>query len=233
MGHPGVAWSARPGAAPFRRPVGRPPAPAAPPAAPTVDAARATDDQTTKDGTSREQPIHLHLGVRDRGAPRQDGRPDLGLGPRRAAGRRPRQPGGLRDAADHRPGAGGRGDHHHHLRRHPEAGAPDRPRHRVRRRRLRHRRQHLRRDRLARRAVAQHRPGRRQGVRGAGRHRRRGPAQRPGRRRPGDDVRLRLRRDARTSCRCRSGWPTAWPSAWPRSAGSARCRTCAPTARPR
>ena len=84
-----------------------------------------------------------------------------------------------------------------------------------------------------RRAVAQHRPGRRQRLRGPGGHRRGGPAQRPGRRRPGDDVRLRLRRDPRPHAPARSGWPTAWPSAWPRCGGSGCCPTCAPTARPR
>ena len=45
-------------------------------------------------------------------------------------------------------------------------------------------------------AVARHRPGRGRRFRVPHRHRRRGHAQRPGCRRPGDDVRLRLRRDA-------------------------------------
>ena len=51
-------------------------------------------------------------------------------------------------------------------------------------------------------------------------HQRRGHPQRPGRRRPGHDVRLRLRRDRRPDAACRSGWPTGWPSAWPRCARS-------------
>ena len=54
---------------------------------------------------------HLHLRVGDRGPPRQDGRPDLRRRPRRPAGERTREPGGLRDPAHHRPGGGGRRDH--------------------------------------------------------------------------------------------------------------------------
>ena len=45
--------------------------------------------------------------------------------------------------------------------------------------------------------IARHRPGRRHSEEVAVGQERRGPAQRPGRRRPGDDVRLRLRRDRR------------------------------------
>ena len=41
-----------------------------------------------------------------------------------------------------------------------------------------------------------------------------------GRRRSGDDVRLRLRRDRRAACRCPSTSPTGWPSGWPRCASS-------------
>ena len=74
---------------------------------------------------------------------------------------------------------------------------------------------------LPRRPVARHRPGCRLGLRVPHRDRRRGHAQRPGRRRPGDDVRLRLRRDARPHAAARSGWPTASPSAWPRCGASA------------
>ena len=40
---------------------------------------------------------------------------------------------------------------------------------------------------------------------------RRGPARPAGRRRPGPDVRLRLRRHPRAACRCRSGWRTGSP----------------------
>ena len=58
-------------------------------------------------------------------------------------------------------------------------------------------------------------------------------AQRPGRRRPGDDVRLRLRRDARPHAAADLAGPPPRPSAWPRCAGPARCPTCGPTARPR
>ena len=62
---------------------------------------------------------------------------------------------------------------------------------------VRLRRQHLRRDDLDRPAVARHRPGRGHRLRDPHRVLRRGRPQRPGRRRPGDDVRLRLRRDGR------------------------------------
>ena len=83
------------------------------------------------------------------------------------------------------------------LRRHPQGGARHHQRHRLQPRVLRLRRQHVRRAGLARRAVARHRPGRGRLRGGAFGHVGRGPAQQAGRRRPGDDVRLRLRRDRR------------------------------------
>ena len=70
-------------------------------------------------------------------------------------------------------------------------------------------------------------------LRAAQRQGRRGRAQRAGRGRPGHDVRLRLRRDARPHAAARSGCRTASRSAWPRCAGPRPCRTCVPTARPR
>ena len=74
-----------------------------------------------------------------------------------------------------------------------------RPRHRpdigYTQRRLRLRLPDLRHARLGQGAVAGHRPGRRRGARGP--RRRRAATVRAGRRRPGDDVRLRLPRDAR------------------------------------
>ena len=119
------------------------------------------------------------------------------------------------------------------LRRDPADRPQHDHRHRLRPRVRRLRRQHLRRDHLDRPAVARHRPGRRHRARDPHRRVRRGPAQQPGRRRPGDDVRLRRSTRPPTSCRCRSGWPTGWPSGWPRSASPACCRTSGPTARPR
>ena len=70
--------------------------------------------------------------------------------------------------------------------------------HRLRPRVVRLRRQHVRRAGVARRAVARHRPGRRR-LRGGAHRARRGEdlLNSAGRRRPGDDVRLRLRRDRR------------------------------------
>ena len=109
----------------------------------------------------------------------------------------PIEPGRLRDPAHHRPGRGGRRDHHHDLRRHPADRPRDGLRHRLRRRRVRLRRQHLR--RASSRSTSS-RPTSRQGVDTAFevRHGEGGEdSSTPGRRRPGDDVRLRLRRDAR------------------------------------
>ena len=83
------------------------------------------------------------------------------------------------------------------LRRHPQARPRDDQLDRLRQRALRLRRQHVRRHRRHRRAEPRHRPGRRQERGAARRQGRRGLPQQPGRRRPGDDVRLRLRRDAR------------------------------------
>ena len=81
------------------------------------------------------------------------------------------------------------------LRRHQaDRPRPD-PRDRLRLLRQGLRRRVLRRDGRDRRPVGRHRPGRRQRPRGA--HRLRGRAGQAGRRRPGPDVRLRLRRHRR------------------------------------
>ena len=91
----------------------------------------------------------------------------------------------------------------------------------------------LRRLGVDRRAVAGHRPGRRRRLRGAHRRGRRRPARPPGRRRPGPDVRLRLRRHPRAHAAADRRWRTGWPSGCPRCARTAPCPTCARTARPR
>ena len=140
--------------------------------------------------------VPLHLRVRHRGPSRQDGRPDLGLDPRRRPRRGPARARRLRDAGHDRPRRRRRRDHDRDLRRHPAARPPEDPRDRLRPREVRLRRRDLRRDRRARRAVARHRAGRRRLLRGAARPGRRRPARPGGRRRPGDDVRLRDRRDA-------------------------------------
>ena len=57
---------------------------------------------------------------------------------------------------------------------------------------------------------------------------RRGPAQRPGRGRPGDDVRLRLRRDARPHAAADLAGAPAGPAPGPGAAG----RACCPYLRP-
>ena len=118
------------------------------------------------------------------------------------------------------------------LRRHPGDRARPGARHRLRlvgeglRRRL------VRRLGLDRRAVARHRPGRRRRLRGAPRPLRR-PAGPPGRRRPGPDVRLRLRRHPRADAAADHAGAPARPAAGRRSARTAPCPTCARTARPR
>ena len=145
--------------------------------------------------TRRGEPVPVHVRVGDRGSPGQDRGPDLGRHPGRDPARRPDRPRGLRDPDHHRPGGGGRGDLHHDLCRHPQRGPPDHPRHRLRPGQVRLRRGHLRGHGGHRRAVARHRPGRRPRLRGARRRHR--PARHPGRRRPGDDGRLRLQRDPR------------------------------------
>ena len=154
-------------------------------------------------------------------------------GPRRDLRGGPEQPGGVRDAGHHRACVVVAGE----ISTQAYIDIPRVVRDTVNaigydRRVVRLRRPHLRCHHLDRRAVAGHRDGRRQGGRAAGRDRR--PLRRGGRGRPGDDVRLRLRRDrgpdadadlARAPAR-------ATGSSEVRKAGHAR-RTCAPTARPR
>ena len=86
------------------------------------------------------------------------------------------------------------------------------------------RRQHVRRPHRRREAEPGHL---------AGRHRGRGPPQGAGRRRPGPHVRLRERRDARTSCPRRSTTRTSSRGSSRPSARAARSTSSAPTARPR
>ena len=124
-------------------------------------------------------------------------------------------PGGVRDAAHDRAGGGGRGDHHQRLRGHPHPGPRGRHRHRLHQLRDGLRRPHLRRVGLHRVAVTRHRPGRRHRPRGAVGIERRGHPQRPGRRRPGDDVRLRLRRDRRSHADAHLAGPPTGPAAGP------------------
>ena len=81
---------------------------------------------------------------------------------------------------------------------------------------LRLRRPDLRGDGRARRAVAGHRPGRRLVLRAAARPA--APTSTAGRRRPGHDVRLRLRRDARADADADHARARASPAAWPRCA---------------
>ena len=126
-----------------------------------------------------------------------------------------------------------RRDHHRGLRRHPEARARHDQGHRLRPRVVRLRRQHLRRDGVDRPAVAEHRAGRRHGRRDAHRHERRGHPQQPGRRRPGDDVRLRVRRDRRPHAAADLARAPPRRTGSPRCARQASSRTCAPTGRRR
>ena len=131
-------------------------------------------------------PLHLRIGLRR--PSRQGRRPDLRRDPRRDLRAGPALARRRRDAVQHRPGRARRRDHDQRARRlHPGRARHDQA-HRLRQHRLRHRLQGLRGDGLLRQAEQRHRAGRRPGQR-------RPPQQR--RRRPGPDVRLRLRRDAR------------------------------------
>ena len=144
----------------------------------------------------RRQRVPVHLRVGHRGPPRQGRRPDLRRRPRRGPRRRPLRPRRLRDARQHRPRGRLRRDLDRDLRRHPRDRPRDDPQDRLHRRRPRLLGRLLRGDQRDRQAVARHRPGRRQGARGAHRPRRRRRARRRRRGRPGDDVRLRDPRDA-------------------------------------
>ena len=138
----------------------------------------------SKDISADEQ-LPLHLRIRVRGPPGQDGRPDLGRRPRRHPGAGQARPRGLRDDGEDRRGDRGGRSHHLGMGRHRGAGAQGHQRHRLRQQRRRLRRPHLRHHQHARQAVAGHQPGRgSQEARGTGR------------RRPGPDVRLRLQRGA-------------------------------------
>ena len=86
-----------------------------------------------------------------------------------------------------------RRDHDRDVRRRPLDRPRDRREDRLHPREVRLRRRDVRRDGRDRRPVRRHRPGRRRVVRGAARRRR--PDRPDGRGRPGDDVRLRERRD--------------------------------------
>src|SRR5579875_3562130 len=142
--------------------------------------------------SGRAPQVDVHLRVGDRRPSRQDGRPDLRRRPRRPDRPGRRVAGRLRDAAHHRASRRRRRDHHQGLRGHPDPGARSGLGHRLHQLGRRFRRAHLRGDRLARPAVLRHRPGRRPGHGDPLGDERRGHSQRPGCRRPGDDVRLRL-----------------------------------------
>ena len=121
----------------------------------------------------------LHLRIRHRRPPGQGRRPDLRRRRRRAAREGSRVARRVRDDGHHRPGHDLRRDHDRGVRAPPRARARDDRAHRLHRGGLRLRREHVRGDVHHRPAVEGHRDGRG--------HRRR--------RRPGDDVRLRVRRD--------------------------------------
>ena len=117
----------------------------------------------------------LHLGVGDRGAPRQDRRPDLGRGARRRHARRPDRTRRLRDPRHDGPRLHRGRDLDQDVRRPPVDRPPDDQGDRLHARQVRLRLRDLRGHVLDRPPVARHRPGR--GHRGS--------------RRPGHDVRLR------------------------------------------
>ena len=133
----------------------------------------------TRTRNGQERPSPLHLGIRHRGTPRQDRRPDLRRRARRAARRGPDEPRRLRDDGHDRPRLHRRRDHDQGLRRPAHDRARDDQGGRLHPRQVRLRLRDLRGDLGDPRAVARHRDGRRPGRR----------------RRPGPDVRLRLPRD--------------------------------------
>ena len=175
--------------------------------------------------------IHVHVGVGHRRPPRQDVRPDHRRGARRDLRGGPEEPGRVRVDVHHRPRRRRRRDQHPGLRRHP-AG------------RARHRAQHrLRRESFGFdgntcgviTSIDEQSPDIAQGVdkaEGSARRRQR-PVRRDGRRRPGDDVRLRVRRHGRPHADADLARAPARAAASPRSARPARSTTCVPTARPR
>ena len=130
----------------------------------------------------RRARVPVHVGVGHRRPSRQDVRPDLGRHPRQHPRRRRQRPRRLRDRDDHRPRARVRRDHDVAVRRVPERRPRHGPRHRLHEGRVRLRLPDLRHDRVGQGAEPRHRAGR-------------GPV-RAGRRRPGDDVRVRVPRDA-------------------------------------
>ncbi len=105
-----------------------------------------------------------------------------------------------------------RRDHDEHVRRHSEDRARHDPRDRLHQRRVRLRLRDVRCAHGHRAAVARHRPGRRPLARASARRKRgRGPG--AGRRRPGHDDRLRLRRDARVHADDHRARPPPLPAA--------------------
>ena len=140
----------------------------------------------------RGGPVPVHVRVRHRRPSGQDVRPGVGRDPRRDRQGRPERPRRVRDGDDDRPGRGPRRDLDDDLRRLPGGRPRDGSRHRLHEGRVRLRLHDLRHDRVRPRAVARYRPGcrrRARGPPGRGRHGARC-------RRPGDDVRVRLPRDA-------------------------------------
>jgi hypothetical protein len=169
--------------------------------------------------------VSLHLRVRLRGSPRQAGRPHLRRRRRRLPRPRPPRPRRLRDHARRPVRDRGRRVPHPRParpRRRPRPGRDPRPprpaRHRLHHRRLRHRPRRLRGPDPLQRPVRRHQPGRRP--------RRR----RPRRRRPGPDVRLRLRRDPRADARPHR--PGAQAAAPPGRAAPVRPAALAPARTP-
>jgi hypothetical protein len=151
-----------------------------------------TSAEGRDDEHRRRVAVLVHLGIGDRGPPGQDVRPDLRRHPRRDHPRRSQRPRRLRDGDDDRPRPRSRRDHDEHLYRLPDDRPRDRPRHRLHEGRVRVRLPDLRHARLGQGPVAGYR---------AGRECRPGSPRRCGRQRdrrgrPGDDVRLRLPRDA-------------------------------------
>ena len=136
----------------------------------------------------RNERISFHLRVGLRGTPGQGCGPDFGRDTRCHFSPGPPLARRGRDAGEGQSGGARRRDHHRReAHRLPGDRAQDHQAHRLQRSGDRFRRRHLHGAGGLRRAVAAHRARRQRGKRAGSR---------PGRRRPGPDVRLRLRRDA-------------------------------------
>ena len=155
-------------------------------------------------------PVHVRVGHRR--PPGQALRPGQRRHPRRDHPRGPRRARRLRDGDDDGPRARPRRDHDEDLRRLPAGRPRHGPRHRLHEGRLRLRLPDLRHAGLRQGPVAGHREGVNAALEVREERRCRSSV-----RRPGDDVRVRVPRDAGADAAARSRWRIGWRAGSPRS----------------